>query len=299
MKKLICLQGLPASGKTTKARELLVEYGNAVRMNRDDLRAMLHTGAWDGRQEHITRVIASDVVSTALNDTLAETCIVDDTNLAPSTLQAWQELAAYFEWEFEVMPLDTPLAECLLRDACREHPVGAHVIWGMALQYRLVPQPAKGYVLCDIDGTLADCRHREHYLQQEPKDWQGFFACMSDDTVYQNIRMHVGALAQAGYDVFCVSGRPETYRAETETWLERNDMAWVHTVFMRQAGDHRPDVQVKRDMLTRYWQDTSQIHCVYDDRAEVIEHVWLQAGIPVVLCKEGRILSDANSALEP
>ena len=50
MSKLIMLSGLPASGKTTKARELMVEYGNAVRVNKDDLRDMLHTGSWSGQK---------------------------------------------------------------------------------------------------------------------------------------------------------------------------------------------------------------------------------------------------------
>ena len=35
MAKFVLLQGLPASGKTTLARQLLADYGNAVRLNRN------------------------------------------------------------------------------------------------------------------------------------------------------------------------------------------------------------------------------------------------------------------------
>ncbi len=38
MSKLIIMQGLPASGKSTRAEEILREDGNAVRINRDQLR---------------------------------------------------------------------------------------------------------------------------------------------------------------------------------------------------------------------------------------------------------------------
>jgi FMN phosphatase YigB (HAD superfamily) len=30
----------------------------------------------------------------------------------------------------------------------------------------------------DIDGTLADISHRLHFIQQEPKDWRGFYSEM-------------------------------------------------------------------------------------------------------------------------
>jgi hypothetical protein len=28
----------------------------------------------------------------------------------------------------------------------------------------------------DLDGVLADVRHRLHFLDRRPKDWDGFFA---------------------------------------------------------------------------------------------------------------------------
>jgi hypothetical protein len=31
-------------------------------------------------------------------------------------------------------------------------------------------------ILVDIDGTLADCTHRLHHIQKQPKDWDAFFA---------------------------------------------------------------------------------------------------------------------------
>jgi len=30
-------------------------------------------------------------------------------------------------------------------------------------------------VIFDIDGTLSDNSHRQHFLEQKHKDWEGFF----------------------------------------------------------------------------------------------------------------------------
>ena len=57
MPKIRMLRGLPGSGKTTLAREI-VEDGNWGRVNRDDLRAMIFNGKWSGRREEI--IIAAE-----------------------------------------------------------------------------------------------------------------------------------------------------------------------------------------------------------------------------------------------
>lgn len=36
-------------------------------------------------------------------------------------------------------------------------------------------------VVFDVDGVLADVRHRLHFLRTRPKDWPAFFAAVPDD----------------------------------------------------------------------------------------------------------------------
>ena len=43
MSKMVIMQGLPASGKSTRAEEIERSMGNAVRINKDLLRTMLHS----------------------------------------------------------------------------------------------------------------------------------------------------------------------------------------------------------------------------------------------------------------
>ena len=278
MAKLICMRGLPASGKSTRAQQIVSQNNDWVRINRDLLRTMLHFDIWNRKKETITvdtaHMIAEDLLSEGLN------VIIDDTNLNPKVLNGWKIFAETRHADFEIIDMNTPMEECLRRDY-REKPVGRHVIVGMALQYGLYPKPKKGFVLCDIDGTLADVTHRLHFARQDPKDWDSFHGAMSKDTVREDVWGVVNEYRTDGYDVIFVSGRPDNYRKQTEYWLERKCSFMKPVVFMRRADDHRPDTIVKEQMLKTYFSDFSQIYKVVDDRPSVIREVWKKYGLPV------------------
>ena len=37
----------------------------------------------------------------------------------------------------------------------------------------------------DIDGTLANCDHRLHYVKNKPKNWDAFYSeCMDDHVIW-------------------------------------------------------------------------------------------------------------------
>ncbi|WP_250001926.1 AAA family ATPase [Actinoplanes sp. M2I2] len=117
MTRLLITRGLPASGKTTFAREL---QPDVVRVNRDDLRRMLH-----GRRLYTDRAEAQVtlVQRGAVEALLAKgtSVVVDDTNLGAETVRRWAALAARHRASFEVHDLTgVPLEECIRRDAVRD-----------------------------------------------------------------------------------------------------------------------------------------------------------------------------------
>src|SRR3954451_7757278 len=94
--------------------------------------------------------------------------------------------------------------------------------------------------LFDIDGTLADCSHRIHHIQKEPKDWKQFFAaCGGDQPIWPVINLLM-ILFDHDEKIVLVSGRSDECRARTEDWLFHQGVPDL-PLYMRKAGDHRDD----------------------------------------------------------
>lgn len=280
MSKMIIMQGLPASGKSTKVKELQETMGNAVRINKDLLRTMLHFDRFSGYNEHLTgdaaRALARYYLTSNVN------VIIDDTNLNPSTLQSWKDLARELNVKVEIERLETTPFECILRDAAREKSVGKSVIVNMGLQYGLITP--ENVVICDIDGTIADTTHRVHFvtdLKDGKKDWKGFFGAMDKDPVREQVRAVLIDLYNKGMNIVFMSGRPDNYKQVTLDWLARNNLDFAITLIMRRADDKRDDTEVKKQMLNTYFSDLSKIHTVIDDRPSVIR-MWREQGLEVI-----------------
>ncbi len=280
MSKIIIMQGLPASGKSEKAKEL-IKQGNTVRINKDLLRTMLHFDNWTGANEGLTREAARILTKHFLER--GRNVIIDDTNLNEKTLQSWVDLAKETGSRIEYQRMDTSMEVCIERDSVREKRVGDSVIVGMALQNGLYPKPQKGIVLCDLDGTLCNIDHRLHYVKGEKKDWKGFFAELINDTPRIEVVDKLMKFEGEGYEIFFVSARPDNYREQTEIWLSECFKGYRphKTLFMRRENDKRPDTEVKLDLLNNYFKDKTWIHTVIDDRPSVIR-MWREQGLNVI-----------------
>jgi predicted kinase len=270
MSKLTINIGLPASGKSTESEKKILADGNTVRINKDLLRTMLHFDKFSGRNEGLTR----DASRTLAKFYLANrtNVIIDDTNLNPATKQSWVDLAKECDAKIEYLDMtDVSVAECIERDSNREKKVGAHVIYKMALQH-LNYMKGEEVIVCDLDGTLCDIEHRRHFVAQTPKDWKGFFDSIPADT----LRGDVAEMVRNKKVIF-VSARPENYRTQTEDWLLKH--GFINMLIMREAGDKRPDTEVKSDIYDKYLKNLDIVE-VIDDRPCVIE-MWRSKGLKV------------------
>jgi predicted kinase len=277
MARLVIMKGLPASGKSTKAKEIMEQSGNAVRVNRDLLRKMFHFDKWSPRNEGRTIDAEKALVKYYLTQTNLKV-IIDDTNLSPKQMSIWVNMAQTLNIEHEVVEMNTPVWECLQRDIGRPESVGHCVILNMAMRYKIW-RPQEKIVIVDMDGTLADITHRLHFVKNvEKKDWKGFFDGISEDKPRPMVMMRVNELREQGYKIIVVSARPETYRQQTLDWLYLHNVPFL-TLIMRGVGDHRPDDEVKQDILNTYF-DKENIHLVIDDRPRVIR-MWQANGLQV------------------
>jgi hypothetical protein len=135
--------------------------------------------------------------------------------------------------------------------------------------------PPRPIAVLDIDGVLADVRHRLPLLERSPKDWDGFFAGIPDDPPL-DVGMALAAELAREHEVLYLTGRPERTRAATSAWLCRHGLPPGRLV-MRRDGDRRPARVLKLALLQRL----AGIAAVVDDDPAVCAAV-RAAGYPVL-----------------
>lgn len=278
--KLLMLKGLPASGKSTYAKEL-VDKGNWVRVNKDDLRASLHNSHWSKGNEKFILELRDVIVGTNLRS--GKNVVVDDTNLAPKHEINLREMAKLHKAEFEVKTFDAPLKELIARDLKRSNSVGERVIMQMYNQF--IKPPAEVYtppegkpyaILCDIDGTLA------HMVDRGPFDWPKVGSDILDETVAEILRLYY---VTEHAKVILFSGRDSVCRPETEEWLKKNLVPY-HQLFMRGQADMRKDSIIKRELFDAEIKNEYQVLFVLDDRNQVVD-MWRQMGLKCLQVADG------------
>ena len=106
-----------------------------------------------------------------------------------------------------------------------------------------MPSDPLPYAVLDIDATLSDARHRLHFLERRPKDWNSFFAGSKDDPPLDE-GLAVAATLAADHEIVYVTGRPERIRRDTERWLDKYGLP-RGKLYMRGDTDRRPSVVTK------------------------------------------------------
>ncbi len=282
MKKVIMTLGLPASGKTTWAKALILDSpGVYKRVNKDDLRSMLDVGKYSSDNEKFILAIRDSIIAAALD--AGKHVIVDDTNLAPKhkarLLQVAQQRGAEFEVkDFTGVSLDV----CLERDRKRANYCGEKVIRDMHRQFlaaKIVPPPHvsswPSCVIVDIDGTLALKGDRSPY------EWKR----VGEDLLNEPVAEAVYAIETA--QVIFVSGRDECCRAETDAWLHDHFLVTGELkLFMRPAGDMRDDRIIKREIYEREILGKYNVNFVLDDRDKVVR-MWRDLGLTCFQVADG------------
>lgn len=278
---LVVCVGLPASGKSTYAKDLVKREHTFIRLNKDDLRCMF-AGVWSSKMEGFVIDVQTQIALKAVAD--KKDIVIDDTNLNPKVFDKWQTFARYHNYCFcEMSFKHVPIQTCIDRDACREKPVGKDVILNMAFQYGLAKQE-KQFVICDLDGTLADIteRKKKSTLPNGKLNWDEFFNpdnISLDVPRYDVIQQVSQHCIDNNTDLFVVSGRSDRTREATRYWLAKYGIL-PDRLIMRPAGDSTPDDELKEKWLNTYLDKTMCVK-VFDDRPRVIS-MWKRNGLEVI-----------------
>ncbi len=86
----------------------------------------------------------------------------------------------------------------------------------------------------DLDGTLADVRHRLPFLQQRPRDWDAFFRAAADDPpLVKGVALALETAERC--ELAYLTGRPEHCRTDSVQWLRQHGLP-AGRLLMRARG---------------------------------------------------------------
>jgi len=285
--------GLPASGKTTFARQLVAESAGQIRrVSLDDLRRMLddNDGSVRFGKDHEETVLAIQdaAVLAAIKDGFD--VVVDNTHLV-SRIPNRLKRVLCGQAQFEVHDFTgVDVEECIRRDKLRERTVGEDVIrrmdarlksakdgwWRHPERLNDVPAPAAyvpdptlpSAVLCDIDGTLALHAGRGPYEIEK----------CETDLLNEEVARILALCDRAEDYVVLLSGRQSEFRPHTERWLKANGVVYDE-LWMRAEGDRRPDDVVKAELFDAHVRHRYSVRFILDDRSRVVA-LWRRLGLP-------------------
>lgn len=262
-KKIIVLQGPPASSKSTWARETAKAGTPYVIVNRDSIRRA-RGEYWIPNQEDYISDMEEYAVRSAINRNL--TPIIDATNLNTNTISKWENLAKELNCELEYKKFYVPFKEALERDSKREFPVGKKVLIKFYTKYfhneyvqevgydnrPIRENNGKSFcVVCDLDGTIALHNGRL------PFDWDK----LGEDKFDQRILDVIYKFYQSGTKLIFLTGRPESVRNETDDWI--NSRVWSnYDLIMRPVGDNRSGEIVKKELWEKYIEPHYYTLCI-------------------------------------
>jgi predicted kinase len=282
-KKVIILRGLPASGKSTYARNLLDENPGAYkRLNKDELRVMLDNNHHTSHNEKYIEKVRDNMLIEALLD--GKHVIVDDTNLSDRPVERIKNVVRKFNADHnqhaqvEIKEMEASLEECLERDESMDKKVGDEVILKMHRQHILKdnsdgpkydkkhptyrhqdPSLAKA-IICDLDGTLCLMNGRS------PFDASKCDADLPNIPVVNMVKNY----QHLGYKIILASGREDTFKPQTMSWLEQYGITY-DMLIMRASGDFRKDAIIKKEIFTNHIEGKYFVELVLDDRNQVVD----------------------------
>lgn len=290
--KILVLQGVPASGKSTFARSLVLKDKSYVIVSRDAIREA-RGDYWIPEHEDYISDIEEFEIRSAIKHNLNP--IIDATNLNPKTIAKWKNLAEELNVNIEFKMFEIDFATALERDSKRERCVGKKVLERFFRNY--FPDQLKVYytddrlkgpfylyndekedcIIADLDGTV--CLHDG----RNPYD----LTRVSEDIPNYPLVQFLKELICNKHIIF-LSGREETNqcRQDTINWLTENicspDFGYKWELLMRDKNNFEPDEIIKERIFHKEIEPKYNVIAVFDDRNKVVK-MWRSLGL---LCNQ-------------
>lgn len=117
MNKIIILVGIPASGKSTLAKQLQQQCEDSVVISKDNIREQ-YSIQWGQQQDFVSKQ-ENQLLMNAINEN-KKVIIIDDSNLKKETRDKLKQIATQHGYETETIFMNTKLDECIKRNKQRD-----------------------------------------------------------------------------------------------------------------------------------------------------------------------------------
>jgi hydroxymethylpyrimidine pyrophosphatase-like HAD family hydrolase len=139
-------------------------------------------------------------------------------------------------------------------------------------------------IIVDLDGTLCNTEHRQHYMNKDKKDWIGFYSEIPFDKPNHWCVELIKHMSKSYYIIF-VTGRPLDYEDTTSKWLQKNGFG-TFMICHRKSGDYRKDSIVKEEIYKNHIEERFDVLFCVDDRQQVVD-MWRSLGLTCLQCAKG------------
>lgn len=298
MSKIIVLQGPPACGKSTWAKQYVTENPDTVIVCRDSFREGRGI-YWNPKQEKYISDLEMFAVVNAVDR--GYEVIIDATNLNPKTIEKWNVLAKDKKCKIEFKEFYIPFEEAVARDEARAA-AGGHSVGKKEIKrfyrtyyperlhsetlrtvdyYRIPEDPTlPKCVICDLDGTAAWMNGRSPF---------DYTKVDTDNADFRMVQL-LTALAEQDVHIVFLTGREgsDECREHTIMWIKKffghlksqklDGVSYKWTLIMRPQNDYRPDNIIKKELFDKHVAGKYDPICVFEDRDKVVK-MWRDTGL--------------------
>jgi hypothetical protein len=145
------------------------------------------------------------------------------------------------------------------------------------------------YAIFDIDGTLSDCSWRRLFATdarlatsdaERAARWDEFHARSGDDPPHRAEVLLAQTWLAAGHGIIYLTGRPSTFRAQTQTWLAAQGLPSTPLIMREPGASYLSSAEYKQrqlDFILSFVGGPEAIAFIMDDHDAVVA-MWRRRG---------------------
>jgi len=103
-------------------------------------------------------------------------------------------------------------------------------------------------VVVDLDGTLADNRHRLSHIENEDKQWGKYLSKVQKDKPVQEVISKINDLSET-HKIVILTMRSDQTEEDTLKWLRKNDVSFDELIMLPEGHWNVKDCEFKERKL--------------------------------------------------